>query len=968
MRSKLGRYSVVAALCYSKICCSTILSSALIAAFVSLTPNMILAQSDEMDDETSDEIDTKPQIINPENSPNTPSAPTEVSTSGSGSSTEIHVKDADITAIIKIFSKKTKRNYILDERVKGKVSIFLPSKVSDNEATRILDAILALKGFTTVPVGGNIFKVVPSKEAKKTTIPTMTDSSDPNPTATVVTRLVRLNYVSAHDLQSLLSQLVSADGLISAYSRSNSLVLIDYADNIKRIVDIVEAIDIPSSDTDMTIVPVTNADATEIADTIKDILGEEKGGDSDASSSSRAVDIIRNRLREAAAVRADGQTGVGDGNNVGLAAQDTPAKIIPDQRTNSIILVANEAETTRLRALIARLDSPVNLSSNRFYVYRCQHAKADDLSNVLSGLTGGGSSSSSTSGTNSSSSDSEFSGLGGLSGGSRSSSRSQNRLNQQQRTPGQPRQKTGTASGGTVNFGEDIAITADPATNSLIIAASKTDYEKILSLLKDLDIKRRQVLVEAMLLEVSVNNSRNLGAEFSVSTGGADGGVLASNNLQNLTSLFSSPASLANFSLAAASAGTIKLPGGITLPSQAVLLSAAESNENVNVLSAPNILTTDNEEAEIVVGSNVPFISSTSSSQENLNNTFNQVDRQDVGITLRITPQISSGDFVTLNIFNEVSNVNEASANSPLGPTTTLRTSQTTVVTKSGQMIAIGGLMSDTVGDTKSGVPLLKDIPILGQLFTFNANSKRQTNLLIFITPRIIKDQFDARDESIDYRDRLENEIRANKAEPDRSEVLQSPNLDNVADSKRVEGPKPTTIRPAFQKNNLTNESDPLLDSKSEDRITRDTLSGDKILLRARPPLPELPKIESAEDNSPKESSPQNLAHQNSQFIILKCISDLSSELTGQLPFSYRQGGNIGIVVPSISSNRVTNFFAQGSQYGYVLDNKIIEFEVVGVFNSAEEAHKKTSNNQQAWRSLSPYEIMHLGTGPWIRR
>lgn len=928
---------------------------------VAFDPSLLLAQGGDEEQEINVPV------------PPPPSSGNEINEEAAQAGTEIHVKDAEIGSIIKIFSKKTKRNYILDERVKGKVSIFLPSKVSDSEATRILDAILALKGFTIVPVGGNVYKVIPSKDARKTTIPTVTENGDEDPTATVVTRLVRLNYVGAEDLQNLLGQLVSQDGLITAYARSNSLVIIDYADNIKRITDIIDSIDVPSSDTDMTIVPILHADASEIADTLKDILSDSK--DEDDSSPSRAVDIIRNRLREAAAARAEGQgVGEGTGTNVGFAATAKAAKIIPDLRTNAIILVANEAETSRLRAIISKLDSPVNLSSNRFYVYRCQHANAEELADVLGGLTGGGSSSGTSSnsfGTSrTSASDSDSGGLFGSSSSSnrsRSQSRTQSRLESQRRNPGESR--IGGNSGGStsVSFGEDVAITADPATNSLIIAASKTDYEKILELLRELDVKRRQVLVEATILEVGITDNVELGMEFSTATGGSDGGLLASNSLGSLTQLFTDPAALSNFTIAAASAGTIKLPGGATIPSQALLVKAAQESQNVNVLSAPNILTTDNEEAEIVIGNNVPFISSTSTSQENLNNTFNQVDRQDVGITLRITPQISSGDFVTLRIFTEVSDVVPNTANSPLGPTTTLRTSETTVITKSDQMIATGGLISDNVSDSSRGIPFLKDIPVLGQLFRVNGNNKRQTNLLIFITPKIIKDQFDSRDTTNSYRDSFEDKMYQDDIKPERSNILRNPALDNVAEATMAEGPKPGTIRASPQ------PPTPKLLSEAQPSAENSKLS-----FKSSPPLPKLLADQSeigkttiqttSEQSVDMKASFEEPIDSGAAYIVLRGLSEVPEEFAASLPFPYSPGRSVGLIVPNDSTVASANFFAPGSRFGYRIANKIIEFDALGVFHSSAEAEKLGGEERVAWRTMSPHEIINLGRGPWIRR
>jgi len=460
-----------------------------------------------------------------------------------------------------------------------------------------------------------------------------------------------------------------------------------------------------------------------------------------------------------------------------------------------------------------------------------------------------------------------------------------------------------------------------------------------------------------------------LGAEYVTSAGGADGGIMATQNLSNLTNLFSNPAALSNFSIAAASSGTVTLPGGITIPSQAALVTAAKTSSNVNVLSAPNILTTDNEEAEIIVGQNVPFVSSTSTSQENLNNTFNQVDRQDVGITLRLTPQISSGDFVTLKIFTEVSNVVDSSADSPLGPTTTLRTSQTTVITKSGQMVAIGGLMSDDSNETETGVPFLKDIPLFGQLFRANSKSKRQTNLLIFITPKIIKDQFDARDETLQFRDHMEQKIQDSESFPNREEILKSDRLNNVAETSRYHGTQPGTIKGSSEHTqgstvlgrdlNLGNNQKMGGYSSKDIQQEKDN---DKIVLRVSPPLPKIPSLPTI------VTAPASVADRSATYVLLKGITPPTPEISDKLPFDYNATGQVGVIMPTDSSVSVSNFFMSGSHYGYRVADQVIEFEALGIYSSPEEAHTKNPEGQYTWRVLSAHEIMNLGVGPWVRR
>jgi general secretion pathway protein D len=485
-------------------------------------------------------------------------------------STEINVKNADIAAVVRIFSKKTRRNYILDDRVKGKISIYLPGKVSSEESINILDAVLALKGFTTVPIGNNLWKIVPAKEAIQSTIPTLTEQQKKNPSAAMVTRLLPLKFVGADDAKQLLTPLVSGNGLINAYTGTNSLIIIDSADNVKRLVHLVESIDVPFSNREMSIIPIENADAVEIAETLGEILGD----DSEEKSSSSGSDSVRARLREQSGSKSSsGRTptaalALANASGETISARGRAPKIIADERTNSIIVVADDESTARIRALISQLDSEVDLSGIRYYVYRCQHASAEELAEVLSGLGDGGGSSNSSRGSDIQLRSDRNN--NSLERGNRFR-RTQERLQNQQRTPGRSRGEGREDGGGVsnVSIGDNVSITADPSTNSLIIHAGKTDYQKIMELLSQLDIKRKQVLVEAMLLEVGLDDSLVTEFEFLTSAGGKDGGVVAKSTFSdNLATLISDPVQLTNFSVAAASSGTLTLPGNITVPTQ----------------------------------------------------------------------------------------------------------------------------------------------------------------------------------------------------------------------------------------------------------------------------------------------------------------------------------------------------------------------------------------------------------------
>lgn len=886
------------------------------------------------------------------------------------SGTEINVKNAEISAVVKIFSRKTKRNYILDDRVKGKVSIFLPGKVSAEESLSILESVLAYKGFTTVPIGENLWKIVPAREARQSTIPTVVKGESESPTAAMVTRLLALKYVSADEMKQLLTPLVSAEGLLNAYTGTNSLIIIDSEDNIRRLEKIISNLDVPFSDRDMTIVPIVHAEALEIADKLNEILGSSDNKKDANGGSARMADNIvpaSTNAKTPPLVSAQPASGIAPSAGAGgqtVSGRAREPKIIPDERTNSIILVADPETTLQIRALISQLDSKVDLSGYRFYVYRCQHANAEDLAEVLSGLVGGG-----TGGTQRTASGGDTStGGSGTNGRNRNSksSRSQSRMNQQQRSPGRARSESRTnRSPAAAQLGDELSITADPSTNSLIINASKADFEKIKSLLEKLDIKRRQVLVDAMILEVAVEEDQSLGTAFLTSTGGADGGVLAKSDFSgNLATLLSDPTKLSNFSVAAASSGTLSLGNDITIPTQTVLLSALKSNNNVNVLSSPNLLTTDNEEAEIVVGENVPFIASTSTAADNLNNTFNQVDRQDVGITLRLTPQISSGDFVTLKIFTEVSSVIPSPQQNELGPTTRQRTSETTVITKDGQMIVIGGLMADDITQGESGVPFLKDIPVLGHLFRTSIETKRKRNLLIFITPHIVKDQFDARDLTLTKRDSLQREIELDGVQPTREEILKNIDMNRVSESGGTpEGREPSTMfAPSLSKGEAASVTAP-------DVVVPSPTSGSSASSAPWGSAAAKDRAHSAPLEfkvAPKLPSLEHAAAVDSDhFILFKA----NGTVPVNAPFAQQvEKALLGVVVPAGSNGASMEFFRSGKNYRYVTPDSELSLAVVAVAPSLEELLRAHSEVPQSWYTLSPFEVMSLGRGPWRKK
>src|SRR5437763_8273160 len=309
--------------------------------------------------------------------------------------------------------------------------------------------------------------------------------------------------------------------------------------------------------------------------------------------------------------------------------------------------------------------------------------------------------------------------------------------------PAQPEPASAGAAA-AIPLAAPVRITADPATNTLIVSATPEDWATLRGVIEKLDVRRRQVFVEAIILEATIDKLRSLGVEFQAGTG-LDGhrGLAQANLSLPPGGALSDPTSLPGLILAAASNHMVTLPDGRQVPAHTVLLTALETDTDVNVLSAPNIVTTDNEEAEIVVGRNVPFVASRATSATNLANLFTTVERHDVGITLRMTPQITADDFVRLALFEEVSDIDPtatASVGDPtlVGPTTTIRSASTAVAARDGQTVGIDGLLADTIRTSERGIPYLSPTPVLGHLFRRPDHQPLKPNLLVFLTPHFL--------------------------------------------------------------------------------------------------------------------------------------------------------------------------------------------------------------------------------------
>ena len=598
--------------------------------------------------------------------------------------------DVDLPVLIKFMSEQTKKNFIFDERVQGKITIISPRRVTLDEAYDVFLYVLQAKGFTTVSQG-NTIKIVAAREARQDTI--QTGVSKETASAEFITRLVPLQNLESAEVVPLVTPLVSKDGMVSAFASSNTLLLIDSRANIDRIVKIIDEVDSAGTPGVLRVYPLAYAIATDAAKTLTSIYLE--GG------ATAAAPAVRGRAR-AGQVR---------------PSRGVAVKFLPDTRTNSLIVYAGQEMQDDVADLLKKIDIPASAGSGKINVYYLENADAEEVSKVLASL-----------------SEKRAGAAAAPPPGAR--------------TAAPPPAATGVVS---AELEGGVKVTPDKATNSLIIVASANDYETLLGVIKKLDIRRRQVYVEAVIMEITLDKSRDLGVEFRGTAANGDSAVIGGTNFDfkgNVNELFAAlatgnPLIFGGTGLIAGGiAGSVTLPDGTKVPAITAVLRAAQTRSNINILSSPHLLTLDNKEAEIVVGSNVPFITSQARDSTNLANTINTVERKDVGITLRLTPHIHESDFVSLDIFQESSAIAASSlldANT-VGPTTTKRSAKTSVLVKNGDTVVLGGMMQETFTNTTSQVPILGDIPLLGNLFRFKSVSRQKTNLLIMLTPRIIRD------------------------------------------------------------------------------------------------------------------------------------------------------------------------------------------------------------------------------------
>jgi general secretion pathway protein D len=627
---------------------------------------------------------------------------------------------ADIESVVKAIGHYTGNTFIIDPRVKGQINLVSEKPLTKEQAFKLLASTLRLQGYAIVTADGYT-KVVPEADAKLQAGPTQVSTVKGDQ---IATQIYRLNYESANNIVTVLRPLISPNNTINANPGNNSIVITDYADNLKRLAKIIASLDVPAN-SDFDVILIKHAIASDIATMVQRLTEGVQAG----SDAARTI-------------------------------------LLADARTNSVLLKAPSAARSNLiKSLIDKLDQPTALPGNVHVVY-LKNAEAVKLAQTLRSIISSDSAlPSSASGTSSLAPASTanatpakdgtgnigaaISGMGMASGSGNSTSSGS--------------QSSGSGGG---------FIQADAATNTLIITASEAVYRNLRGVIEQLDARRAQVYVEALIVEVSASNALDFGVQWMGATGDKDssyrvgGGFGADTANINLLNAAVISATGGDTAKAAALAG-LKPGSGLTIGivkqigSQLGLGALAHvmaKDGNNNVLSIPTLLTLDNEEAKIIVGQNVPFL--TGSYAQSAAGTatvapFQTIERKDVGIKLTIKPQISEGGTVKLAIYQEVSSVESASAS---GPITRQRAISTNVLVDDGDIIALGGLIENQAGDGVEKIPLLGDIPFLGSLFKYETKKREKTNLMVFIRPTVIRNAEQATNVSLDRYDYLKKQ------------------------------------------------------------------------------------------------------------------------------------------------------------------------------------------------------------------
>ena len=640
-----------------------------------------------------------------------------------GEPVTLNFANAEIEAVARTMATITGRNVVVDPRVRGQINLVTEHAVPPAKAFDQFLAALRLQGFTVVEASG-LYKVVPEADAKlQGGSVSVAQSGASGPAGgQIVTQIYRLNHESAANLVPVLRPLISPNNTINVSPGTNALVITDYADNLQRLGKIIAAMDV-STASDVEIIPLKHAIATDLAPLVARLV----------------------------------ETGSSAGAPGAAAGQsDTGAKttLLAEPRSNALVLrAANPARVAQVRALVERLDQPPapgsSAASGNIHVVYLKNADATKLAATLraamaAGSANAGGASTSTPSTASTSAPALGSGLSST-GSSTSTSSANSGLGAGASNSAAPANQPST--GGQIQ--------ADPTTNSLIITAPEPQYRQLRAVIDKLDGRRAQVLVESLIVEVNANKLAEFGIQWQGVMGKqGDGtiGVIGTNSGAAGANILGITAALASGNAGTIGTAVGTLGGGLNLALAprvggqyylGALANFLQNSGDANVLSTPNLMTLDNEEAKIVIGNNVPFVTGSyanTGGNSGAVNPFTTVERKDVGLMLRVRPQINENGTVKMAIYQEVSKIDDATLKNANGPTTSKRSIESNVLVEDGSIIVLGGLLEDSYSQAEDKVPLLGDVPIVGNLFRSENRSRKKTNLMVFLRPVVVRD------------------------------------------------------------------------------------------------------------------------------------------------------------------------------------------------------------------------------------
>jgi general secretion pathway protein D len=616
----------------------------------------------------------------------------------------LNLKNADINALIATVAEVTGKNFIVDPRVKGKVTVVSAEPLDSQAIYEVFESILKVHGFAAVPAG-DVIKIVPDVNAKQDSIPTVENGESRGDQ--MVTRVVQVENVAAAQLVPILRPLVPQQGHLAAYPATNVLIISDRADNVSRLVQIINRID-QVSDSEIEVIPLQHASASEV------------------------VRILTALQRSAGA-----QAKAAGGSEI--------TTLVADERTNSVLLGGERSERIRMRAIIGHLDTPLKAGGNTHVVY-LRYAKAADLVPVLTGVG-----------------------------------------QSQTAEAGKAPQPAGAKA--------KLDIQADEATNALVITAPPDVFQELREVISLLDVRRAQVLVEAVIAEVTSDKGREFGIQWLYTGDNARGGVVSGAAGQTITSVGET---LLEDRFPSLGPG---LTLGVAGYDFSAVLQLLSRDVDTNILSTPTLVTLDNEAAEIIVGQNVPFVTGSftdTGASEGATNPFQTIQREDVGLTLKINPQINEGDALRMEIEQEISSIAQSGDVEASDIITNKRSVKTVVLVDSGTTIVLGGLIEERLAETIEKVPFFGDLPLLGYFFKSRGTARTKTNLLVFIHPVILRDNALAGH----FSQQKYNYIRARQLEQVEGGVelmpdVQPPLVPDWAETLRVPSPEELKVEEA---------------------------------------------------------------------------------------------------------------------------------------------------------------------------